>query len=126
MTTEFWGSLHVLIIAGIGAMSWLNIFLMAKTFGWFTAKSEPVEVKVEATGAADNIWTDSAARVAANGAKDAATIAAKAQVEAARLQAQAAADNRAAEEARLKRLRLERSVGVSAGQSDQDGDNSRH
>ena len=126
MTTEFWGSLHVLIIAGIGAMSWLNIFLMAKTFGWFTAKSEPVEVKVEATGAADNVWTDSAARVAANGAKDAATIAAKAQVEAARLQAQAAADNRAAEEARLECLRLERSMGVSASQHDPHGDEMCH
>lgn len=126
MTTEFWGSLHILIIVGIGAVSWLNIFLMAKTFGWFTAKSEPVEVKVEATGAADNIWTESAARAAATATERAAVTAAKAQVDAARLQAQAAADNRAAEEARLERLRLERSMGASASQHDPHGDEMCH
>lgn len=61
-------------------------------------KSEPVEK--------DNLYTKLAADAEAAGAERAASIAAKAQIEVAKINAAAAADNLAAEQTRLERVRL--------------------
>ena len=106
MTPDLAGALLILVYLLIVLAMMFMVYLSRKISSLKSGQDKPFVVKVEPQEK-DNSWTKWAADAQARGVENAARATADAQVQVARIEAKTAADNLAAEQARLQRVRLE-------------------